>query len=381
MKQKTLGLLACTALLCACQPAQKQTTITGTLAGVESDTLIVNYFAVSDLSRSTIHRDTIALQNGSFTCQLENDSVPMEAFFYAQPRNGAAAASLRKTITVVTFPGETVEVSGSMDDYHMKGNAFHQAYEEVRALYKPYEDEMHKVTQVIMSMQSDGTLTPQRLDSLRQIYEPINADMKKVKEDYIRQHPDEDISVYLISDFGKTASDLLDLIGEKAQSGPMAPLYKAMKEAIERQKAREEARKNMVEGVTAPDFTLKDLQGKDLTLSSLRGKYVVLDFWGSWCGWCIKGIPDMKKYYEKYKDRMEILGVDCNDTEEKWKAAVEKHELPWLHVRNTDEADITVKYGIQGYPTKIVIDPEGKVAKIVVGEDPAFYKYLDELFK
>lgn len=53
MKQKTLGLLACTALLCACQPDQKQTTITGTLAGVESDTLIVNYFAVSDLSRST----------------------------------------------------------------------------------------------------------------------------------------------------------------------------------------------------------------------------------------------------------------------------------------------------------------------------------------
>ena len=205
--------------------------------------------------------------------------------------------------------------------------------------------------------------------------------MKKVKEDYIRQHPDEDISVYLISDFGKTAGDLLDLIGEKAQNGPMAPLYKAMKEAIERQKAREEARKNMVEGAVAPDFTLKDLQGKDLTLSSLRGKYVVLDFWGSWCGWCIKGIPDMKKYYEKYKDRMEILGVDCRDTEEKWKDAVEKHELPWLHVRNTDEADITVKYGIQGYPTKIVIDPEGKVAKIVVGEDPAFYKYLDELFK
>ena len=167
----------------------------------------------------------------------------MEAFFYAQPRNGAAAASLRKSIRVLAFPGETVEVSGSMDDYHMKGNAFHQAYEEVRALYKPYEDKMHKVTQVIMDMQSKGMMTRERLDSLRQIYEPINADMKKVKEDYIRQHPDEDISVYLISDFGKTASDLLDLIGEKAQNGPMAPLYKAMKEAIERQKAREEARK------------------------------------------------------------------------------------------------------------------------------------------
>lgn len=381
MNKKQFSLLACTALLCACQPAQKQTTITGTLTGMESDTLIVNYFAVSDLSRRTLNTDTVALQAGKFTCQLENDSVPMEVYFYAKPRNGAPMKLLRKSMGVVAFPGETVELSGSMDEYHMKGNAFHQAYEEVRALCKPYEDKMHGITQVIMGMQSDGTLTPERLDSLRQIYEPINADMKKVKEDYIRQHPDEDISVYLLSDLGKEAGDLLDLIGEKAQNGPMAPLYKAMKEAIAQQKAREEARKNMVEGAVAPDFTLKDLQGKDLTLSSLRGKYVVLDFWGSWCGWCIKGIPDMKKYYEKYKDRMEILGVDCRDTEEKWKAAVEKYELPWLHVRNTDEADITVKYGIQGYPTKIVIDPEGKVAKIVIGEDPAFYKYLDELFK
>lgn len=381
MNKKQFSLLACTALLCACQPAQKQTTITGTLTGMESDTLIVNYFAVSDLSRRTLNTDTVALQEGKFTCQLENDSVPMEVYFYAKPRNGAPMKLLRKSMGVVAFPGETVELSGSMDEYHMKGNAFHQAYEEVRTLCKPYEDKMHEITQVIMGMQSDGTLTPERLDSLRQIYEPINADMKKVKEDYIRQHPDEDISVYLLSDLGKEAGDLLDLIGEKAQNGPMAPLYKAMKEAIAQQKAREEARKNMVEGAVAPDFTLKDLQGKDLTLSSLRGKYVVLDFWGSWCGWCIKGIPDMKKYYEKYKDRMEILGVDCRDTEEKWKAAVEKYELPWLHVRNTDEADITVKYGIQGYPTKIVIDPEGKVAKIVIGEDPAFYKYLDELFK
>ena len=121
--------------------------------------------------------------------------------------------------------------------------------------------------------------------------------------------------------------------------------------------------------------------GNDLALSSLRGKYVVLDFWGSWCGWCIKGIPDMKKYYAKYKDRMEILGIDCRDTEAKWKAAVEKYELPWLHVRNAGNLDVSKLYGVPGYPTKIVVDPKGKIAKIVVGEDPAFYTYLDELFK
>ena len=381
MNFRYLNVLAAAALLCACQSAPKQTTITGTLTGIESDTLIVNYFLVSDLSRRTIHRDTIAMQQGKFTYHLANDSVPMEAWLYAKPKPGEAMALLRANTGVVLFPGETVEVNGAVDDFRIKGNDFHRAYEEMLALCRPYKERMDSVTQIIVDMQAAGTLTPELGDSLRKVYVPVLEDMLEVRKNYIRQHPDEDISIYLLSALGREAGDMLDLIGEKARKGPLASLYQAMEESLARQKAVEGARKNMVEGAEAPDFTLKDLAGNDFSLSSLRGKYVVLDFWGSWCGWCIKGIPDMKKYYTKYKDRMEIVGVDCRDTEEKWKAAVEKYELPWLHVRNTDEADITVKYGIQGYPTKIVVDPEGRVAKIVVGEDPAFYKYLDELFK
>ncbi len=133
----------------------------------------------------------------------------------------------------------------------------------------------------------------------------------------------------------------------------------------------------------APDFELPNLQGSATKLSSLRGKYVVLDFWGSWCIWCIRGIPNMKTYYAKYKDKMEILGVDCRDTEEKWKAAVAEHNLPWLQVRCPDDKlqAIAALYGIEGFPTKVVIDPKGKLVKTVVGEDPEFYTFLDELFK
>ena len=91
----------------------------------------------------------------------------------------------------------------------------------------------------------------------------------------------------------------------------------------------------------------------------------------------------MKEAYGKYKDQMEILGIDCRDTEEKWKAAVEEHQLPWLQVRCPDEQLQTIaeQYSIEGFPTKVVIDPQGRIAKVVVGEDPAFYTYLDELFK
>ena len=133
-------------------------------------------------------------------------------------------------------------------------------------------------------------------------------------------------------------------------------------------------------GTVAPDFTLNNLNGKPFKMSSLKGKYVVLDFWGSWCGYCIKGFPKMKEYYQKYKGKFEILGIDCNDTPEKWKAAVKKHELPWLNVYNPRESKLLADYAIQGFPTKILVGPDGKIVKTIVGEDPAFYTMLDELF-
>lgn len=134
----------------------------------------------------------------------------------------------------------------------------------------------------------------------------------------------------------------------------------------------------------APDFTLKDINGNDFTLSSLRGKYVIIDFWGTWCGWCIKGMPDMKAYYAKYAGKFEIVGVDCGDTEERWKAKVAELELPWIHVYypkgDENAPKVLSLYQVQGFPTKILVGPDGKIVKVVIGEDPAFYTFLDETF-
>ena len=143
-----------------------------------------------------------------------------------------------------------------------------------------------------------------------------------------------------------------------------------------------DGQEGVADGQIAPDFTLNDINGKPLALSSLRGKYVIIDFWGTWCIWCVRGMPMMKEYYKKYSDKMEILGVDCNDPEKKWKAGVKELDLPWKHVYNPKGSSaILEKYEIQGFPTKILVDPEGKIVKTVVGEDPNFYKFLDELFK
>ncbi|MBD5286640.1 MAG: TlpA family protein disulfide reductase [Bacteroides sp.] len=131
----------------------------------------------------------------------------------------------------------------------------------------------------------------------------------------------------------------------------------------------------------APDFTLNDINGKPLSLSDLKGKWVILDFWGSWCPWCIKGFPALKEAYKQYGGKVEVLGIDCGDTEEAWKESVAKHELPWLQVYNPKGTDLTAQYGIQGFPTKFIIDPEGRVANVTIGEDPAFFEVLSTLVK
>ncbi len=131
----------------------------------------------------------------------------------------------------------------------------------------------------------------------------------------------------------------------------------------------------------APDFTLNDINGKPLSLSDLKGKWVILDFWGSWCPWCIKGFPALKEAYKQYDGKVEVLGIDCRDSEEVWKEAVKKYELPWLQVYNPNGSDLTSKYGIKGYPTKFIIDPEGRIANVTIGEDPAFFEVLSTLVK
>ena len=69
-----------------------------------------------------------------------------------------------------------------------------------------------------------------------------------------------------------------------------------------------------------------------------------------------------------------------HNSDEAWRGAVKEHDLPWLHVYNPEDSDLLAQYGIQGFPTKIILDPEGKIVKTIVGEDPAFYTLLDELF-
>ena len=361
MKKNIFTLLASAALLCACQPTDNKGRIDLELAEMKSDTLWVGSYLIQD--RQTLKIDTILPGQTTYTFEAETDSNVYKVF--VGPTDGT-----NKAIVLALLPGEHIKVTGSIEDWQVAGSELNARYAPIQQACYPYVEKMDSLAKIMTE------------EIYRNEYLPTWRQKDSLQADYVRQHPDDDLSLFILENIrGESIDELYPTLTERVKNGPLASIAQIFEEDIRQRKLFEENKKKIVEGIEAPDFTLNDLNGQPLSLSSLRGKYVVLDFWGSWCGWCIKGIPDMKKDYEKYKGKLEILGIDCRDTEEKWKAAVEKHELPWLHVRNAGAPDVSVLYAIQGYPTKIVIDPEGKIAKIVVGEDPAFYQYLDELFK
>ena len=128
-------------------------------------------------------------------------------------------------------------------------------------------------------------------------------------------------------------------------------------------------------GGTAPDITLMTPDSTELSLSSLRGHYVLLDFWASWCGPCLREVPNVKAIYEKYHDKgFEIFGVSLDETAGPWKAAIKKNDMNWHHVSSLKgwECPVAKQYNVTGIPRMYIIDPEGKIiAQDLRGEELA----------
>ena len=375
-KMLAMGLIAAS-VLSGCTPRDKNTLTVKMDVPDFGDTVVV-YGGAEKMQ--------FVGKDGKIEFQVQVDT-PYTAVLY-QPKMERGDMENAHLYQVTFVGGEEMRLwQTDPDRYDVDGTGFYADYHKVDLFIEDAGKEMHELSKKYNAMFDDASVSDdERIKFMEEKLVPANRAFWQAVVDYAKQHPKMEAIIPFLSHIGDAEmhKEAFESLDASVREGRLRPLYDQwLKSVREGEKAREreaEEAKKQQPGLEAPDFTLTDINGKQLSLSSLRGKYVILDFWGSWCGWCIKGFPKMKEYYAKYAGKFEILGVDCRDSEDDWKAAVKKHEVPWLHVYCPEDATVQADYGITGYPTKIIVGPDGKIVKSIVGEDPAFYTLLDELF-
>lgn len=288
----------------------------------------------------------------------EDGKIPAINF----PRDNAAIFLEKGKIKVVSID--------SFSNIKVSGSETHDAYLVLNTALKPFNQRMEALYARYNEYRKNKDEA-----NIKKITEEINTLNDEMKEsvyaDYVRKNPHSPLAVYAVRQFAGWDIDpdktepLFNVLPAATQSWPSA---------VELRERIETAKKTGI-GRIAMDFTQNDTIGRPVTLSSLRGKYLLIDFWASWCGPCRVENPNVVKAFHKYKDKgFHIVGVslDRPGQKEKWLKAIYDDQLEWTHVSDLKFWDnaVAVQYGIRAIPQNLLLDPEGKIiAKNLRGEE------------
>lgn len=368
MKKNLPLVLAATIAVGFTSCTQKNTfTIDGTIAEEIKDSAYLVYISDSAYNFSKIPDDTILVKDKKFSFTSDIDE-PRLINLHAIFEGGELAPAV---VDMILVPNETAKLKVCNGFYEVDGSKFYnewhkfeQMIQEQRDKYNPIIEKINKAYEEKDTATYNALIEGEYKQAVEENQNAINA--------YIKEHNNEEGLFISLCFGGGNVLQLADSISDNVRNGRFKKFIdltiererKAQEEYEKRQAEYAERMKETAEGMMFTDFEV-EYDGKIQKLSDYvgKGKYVLVDFWASWCGPCRAEIPNLINVYNKYKGKkFEVLGVATWDEPDDTKKAIEELEIPYPQIMNAQKIGSDI-YGIMGIPQIILFGPDGTILK------------------